>query len=127
MKKIKLILLFVLMPLFSFAQLEDTKFVITDGLDNASLKAVMENNVSLFLKACNVAVMEGEKPEGRRGGAERNVENESHVLSGIYGGGSLFANFGRISSEEYSSDYDGGCRRGTRPGTGASFYFFWFD
>ena len=61
MKKIKLILLFVLMPLFSFAQLEDTKFVITDGLDNASLKAAMENNVSLFLKACNVAVMEGDK------------------------------------------------------------------
>ena len=63
MKKVELILLFVLIPLFSFAQLEDTKFTIIDGLDNASLKTAMEHNVSLFLKACNVAVMEGDKPE----------------------------------------------------------------
>ena len=63
MRKLELSLLFVLIPLFSFAQLEDTKFTITDGLDNTSLKTAMEHNVSAFLKACNVAVMEGDKPE----------------------------------------------------------------
>lgn len=63
MKKLELSLLFVLIPLFSFAQLEETKFTITDGLENTSLKTAMEHNVSSFLKACNVAVMEGDKPE----------------------------------------------------------------
>lgn len=53
----------MLFPLLAHAQLEETQVVITDGLNNAQLKAAIETNISHFLMACNEAVMNGDKPK----------------------------------------------------------------
>lgn len=50
-------------PMLGFAQLEQTKLILTDGIDNGSVKQSIEKNVSVLLQACNEAVMTGEKPE----------------------------------------------------------------
>ena len=44
------------------AQLETCNLVITDGIQNETLKKSMEKNVSDFLTACNVAVIKGDQP-----------------------------------------------------------------
>ena len=67
MMKFKLIVCALLLPLSLWAQLEETKVVITDGLDNSQLKTIIEKNVSHFLMACNTAVIEGEKPKLKEG------------------------------------------------------------
>lgn len=63
MKTIKLIFLLMVCPMLGFAQLEQTKLILTDGIDNGSVKQSIEKNVSVLLQACNEAVMTGEKPE----------------------------------------------------------------
>ena len=67
MMKFKLIVCALLLPLSLWAQLEETKVVITDGLDNSQLKTIIEKNISHFLIACNTAVIEGEKPKLKEG------------------------------------------------------------
>ncbi|MCL2650088.1 MAG: hypothetical protein FWD60_03550 [Candidatus Azobacteroides sp.] len=44
------------------AQLETCKLVITDGVQNASLKQTIEKNVSEFITSCNAAVIKGGQP-----------------------------------------------------------------
>lgn len=63
MRTIKLIFLLMVCPMLGFAQLEQTKLILTDGIDNGSVKQSIEKNVSVLLQACNEAVMTGEKPE----------------------------------------------------------------
>lgn len=63
MKKVKLIMFSLLFSLAGYAQLEQTKVVITDGLENGDLKKSIEQNITDFLVACNEAVMNGEKPD----------------------------------------------------------------
>ena len=63
MKTIKLILFLMMFPIIGFAQLEQTKLILTDGIDNGSVKQSIEKNISVLLQACNEAVMTGEKPE----------------------------------------------------------------
>lgn len=63
MMRTKLFLFSLLIPLLAHAQLEETQVVITDGMNNAQLKGVIENNISHFLMACNEAVMNGNKPK----------------------------------------------------------------
>ena len=45
------------------AQLETSKLVITDGIRNETIKKSIEENVSIFLTACNAAIIKGGKPE----------------------------------------------------------------
>jgi hypothetical protein len=45
------------------AQLETSNLVITDGIRNEMIKKAIEKNVSLFLTACNTAVLKGGKPD----------------------------------------------------------------
>lgn len=63
MKKLKIACLLFWIPLIAFAQLEETKLVISDGLSNTVLKQKIEDNISSFLVACNEAVMNGKKPK----------------------------------------------------------------
>lgn len=63
MKKLNLIWFLLCFPMIVFAQLEETKLVITDGLSNVALKEKIESNISHFLVACNEAVMNGKKPK----------------------------------------------------------------
>lgn len=60
---IRLILFLVMLPVVGFAQLEQTKLVLTDGIDDGLVKRAIENNVSCLLQECNKAVMTGDKPE----------------------------------------------------------------
>lgn len=62
MKTIKLILFLMMFPIIGFAQLEQTRLVLTDGI-NGSVKQSIEDNVSWLLQTCNEAVMTGEKPD----------------------------------------------------------------
>lgn len=45
----------------AMSQLEQTKLIITGGIDNEQLKTTMENNVSLLLSMFNKAAMDGKK------------------------------------------------------------------
>ena len=45
------------------AQLETTKFTISEGIEQGKLKSTIESNISSLLTACNEAVMKGKKPE----------------------------------------------------------------
>ena len=63
MKTIKLIFLLMMCPMLGFAQLEQTKLILIDGIDNGSVKQSIEKHISGLLQACNTAVMTGEKPE----------------------------------------------------------------
>ena len=63
MKVIRLILFLTMFPVISFAQLERTKLVLTDGIDDGLVKQAIENNVSWLLQECNKAVMTGDKPD----------------------------------------------------------------
>ena len=63
MKVIRLILFLTMFPVIGFAQLEQTKLVLTDGIDDGLVKQVIENNVSWLLQECNKAVMTGDKPD----------------------------------------------------------------
>jgi hypothetical protein len=58
-----LILLCLLSSQTLKAQLETSNLVITDGIRNETVKRTIETNVSLFLTACNEAVMKGGKPD----------------------------------------------------------------
>ncbi len=60
--KLKLALLFLMLPFVAYAQFEPAQVIITDGLDNIQLKTAIEQNISLFLTECNEAVMKGGKP-----------------------------------------------------------------
>lgn len=62
MKTIKLILFLMMFPIIGFAQLEQTRLVLTDGI-NGSVKQSIEDNVSWLLQTCNEAVMTGKKPD----------------------------------------------------------------
>ena len=62
MKTIKLILFLMMFPIIGFAQLEQTRLVLTDGI-NGSVKQSIEDNVSWLLQTCNEAVMTGENPD----------------------------------------------------------------
>ena len=51
----------------AFAQLEETKVVITDGLEGKSqLKATIEQNITNFLVECNSAVINGDTPNVKK-------------------------------------------------------------
>lgn len=63
MKKLKIVWLLLWLPLFSFAQLEETQMVISDGVSNVRLKQKMEANISHLLVAFNKAVMDGKSPK----------------------------------------------------------------
>lgn len=63
MNKVKLIIFSLLFPLMTYAQLEKTKVIITNDLENSSLKTSIEKNITGFLVSCNEAVMNGEKPD----------------------------------------------------------------
>jgi hypothetical protein len=45
------------------AQLEVCNLIVTDGIQNEMIKKAIEQNVSNFLTACNVAVIKGKKPD----------------------------------------------------------------
>lgn len=61
--KLKLCLILLLQVVWAQAQLEETHFRINGGLQNDPLKAKIETNISALLQACNLAVMEGNKPD----------------------------------------------------------------
>lgn len=52
----------MMFPIIGFAQLEQTRLVLTDGI-NGSVKQSIEDNVSWLLQTCNEAVMTGKKPD----------------------------------------------------------------
>ena len=52
----------MMLPIIGFAQLEQTRLVLTDGI-NGSVKQSIEDNVSWLLQTCNEAVMTGKKPD----------------------------------------------------------------
>ncbi len=61
--KLKLFMVFLLNMAFVQAQLEETRFVIREGLSDSRLKNEIETNITSLLSACNTAVMEGKKPD----------------------------------------------------------------
>jgi len=66
MKRKNLFYLLVLLLLCSQtlkAQLETCNLVITDGIQSEKIKQAIEKNVSEFLYACNMAVINGKKPD----------------------------------------------------------------
>ena len=62
----------------SKAQLENTRFEITEGIADATLQKAMEKNASLLLSSFNTAVMEGKKPKIDKDwctdGAKKSIE-----------------------------------------------------
>lgn len=61
--KLKLFIVLLLNAAFVHAQLEETHFMIKEGLADSRLKSTIETNISSLLTACNTAVMEGKKPD----------------------------------------------------------------
>lgn len=62
-KFLSLLILFCCLHCNLSAQLENTQLVITEGIESDAVKQKMEDNISLFLSACNRAVMDGKKPK----------------------------------------------------------------
>ncbi len=46
-----------------YAQLEKTRLILSEGMNDPLLKVKVEANVSTFFEACNKAVMDGKKPD----------------------------------------------------------------
>ena len=66
MKRIGFLWLIILLchvPVTTSAQSEKVWFAIKDGMENQNLKTVVENNTTIFLTACNEAILKGKKPE----------------------------------------------------------------
>ena len=64
-KKMRLLLFLTLMLSVCFnanAQLEETRLIITDGLEKESLKQIIQQNISDILVCCNDAVIKGKNP-----------------------------------------------------------------
>ncbi len=61
--RLKLVIIALLLPILSaYAQIDPIKMVISDGMDDISLKQTIETNISNFLTECNKAVVNGKKP-----------------------------------------------------------------
>lgn len=78
--KISLIILLLMHAFLMHAQLEDTKFVITGGISNPTLKTTIENNVSLLLRACNTAIIKGKKPRLQKGSTTDDAKDILEAL-----------------------------------------------
>ncbi len=63
MKRISILFIICCIAISSYAQLDELKVTLTDGIDNAQLKTKIETNVSALLNAFNVGVMKGKKPK----------------------------------------------------------------
>ena len=78
MKRIFVLIVTCFIFITSEAQLETTKFEITDGIADAGLKRTIEENASLLLSAFNTAVMEGKSPKIDKkwctDGAKKSIE-----------------------------------------------------
>ena len=91
MKRINIRLSFLLLMLASIcfgakAQLENTRLVITDGIENEKVKLSIQENVSTLLTNCNEAVMKGKAPG--IGKVEITSDGKS-VLSAIWKSSSM--------------------------------------
>lgn len=67
MKRFKIVLFLMALPIMMYAQLEETRLTITEGLSNPRVKKQIEDNISNFLVACNEAVMTGKRPKLKLG------------------------------------------------------------
>ena len=59
------------------AQLETSRLTITSGVTNPVLKQTIEQNVTNFLSACNVAVMKGDKPKFHKDWSTTDARNRT--------------------------------------------------
>ncbi len=79
--KLKLFILFFISAIFTHAQLEETRFLISGGLADTRLKSTIESNITSLLCACNTAVMEGKNPEVSK---ESLTKDAKSILSSLW-------------------------------------------